>query len=283
MSTINVISTSKCFGGDQLVISHDSTSLGCKMKFSIFLPPKSKDGKCPVLYFLSGLTCDEQVFINKGGAQKAAATYGIIIVGPDTSPRGCNIEGETDDWDFGVGAGFYLDATQEKWKKNYNMHTYVTQELPCFVNANFPAIPDRVAISGYSMGGHGALMLALRNPGMYRSVSAFAPICNPMNCPWGKKAFSGYLGPDIETWKEWDATELVAKYKGPPLMFLIDQGKEDQYYKEKQLLPENLTNACLANKFQCITRYQEGYDHSFYFVKTFIEEHIKHHSEILNS
>ena len=266
------------------MFEHTSDVLKCTMKFAIFLPSKSNSAKVPVLYWLSGLTCSEQNFITKAGAQRYAEEYGIAIVAPDTSPRGCNIEGEEESWDFGTGAGFYINATQEKWKTNYNMYSYITEELPSLINSNFPVLSDRQSISGHSMGGHGALICALKNPGMYKSVSAFAPICNPINCPWGKKAFSGYLGGDREGWKRWDACELLKTYNGPPFSYiLIDQGKDDTFLTEKQLLPENFVDSCRGAGMQVVLRMQEGYDHSYYFVASFIGDHIKYHAESLNA
>lgn len=284
MATLKLISSAKCFGGSQKVFEHASEVLNCTMKFAIFLPSKSNSDRVPVLYWLSGLTCTEQNFTTKAGAQRYAEEYGIAIVAPDTSPRGCDIEGEEDSWDFGTGAGFYVDATQEKWKTNYNMFSYVTKELPSLVDANFPVLCDRVAISGHSMGGHGALICALKNPRKYKSVSAFAPICNPMNCPWGKKAFSGYLGPNQAAWKSWDACELVKNYKGPPFSsyILIDQGKDDSFLAQGQLLPANFVEACREVGMQVMLRMQEGYDHSYYTVSTFLGDHIKHHANCLN-
>ncbi len=280
---LTLISSVKCCGGLQKVVEHASDVLKCKMKFAVFLPSKSDDGKVPVLYWLSGLTCTEQNFITKAGAQRYAEEYGIALVAPDTSPRGCNIEGEDDSWDFGTGAGFYVNATQEKWKTNYNMYSYVTMELPALVNSNFPVLSDRRSIFGHSMGGHGALVCALKNPGMYRSVSAFAPICNPSNCPWGDKAFSGYFGSDKEGWKRWDACELVKSYKGPPFSYiLIDQGKDDTFYSQNQLLPENFVEACREGGVQVVLRMQEGYDHSYYFIASFLGDHLKHHADSLN-
>ncbi len=266
------------------MFEHASDILKCKMKFAVFLPSKADEGKVPVLYWLSGLTCTEQNFVTKAGAQRCAEKYSLMIVAPDTSPRGCGIEGEDDSWDFGTGAGFYVDATEEKWKSNYNMYSYITTELPALVQANFPALHDRQSIFGHSMGGHGALVCALKNPGMYMSVSAFAPICNPVNCPWGQKAFNGYLGGDRNSWKNWDATELVGNYNGPPFPYiLIDQGKEDNFLKQGQLLPENFVDACRKVSMPVVLRIQEGYDHSYYFIASYMEEHIKHHADILNA
>ncbi|EFN80517.1 S-formylglutathione hydrolase isoform X2 [Harpegnathos saltator] len=285
MSTLTQVQGNKIFGGWQKVYSHDSTELGCKMKFAIYLPPQAEEGPVPVTYWLSGLTCTEANFSEKAGAQKYAAEHGVLLVIPDTSPRGLNIPGEDDSYDFGTGAGFYVDATCEPWKKNYRMYSYITKELPALINQEFPTLPDRQSIMGHSMGGHGALICALKNPGQYKTVSAFAPISNPTQCPWGKKAFSGYLGEteDNITWKEWDSTELAKKYNGPPLDILIDQGKEDQFLKQGQLLPENLLNTAKDNGIALVLRFQEGYDHSYYFIATFIEDHFKHHMKFLKN
>lgn len=281
MSTLTEVSSNKMFGGLQKVYSHESKETKCTMKFGIFLPPKAEDTKCPVLYWLSGLTCTEQNFVTKAGAQCVAAELGLIIVAPDTSPRGVNIEGEDDSYDFGSGAGFYVDATETKWKNNYRMYSYITKELPDVINSNFNTEPQKTAIFGHSMGGHGALICALKNPGKYKSVSAFAPISNPMQCPWGQKAFKGYLGDSQSNWEEYDASVLVKKYNGPPLDILVDQGKSDNFYVDKQLLPENLISACASNKQPIQFRLQEGYDHSYFFIATFMEDHIRHHAKHL--
>ncbi|XP_012259489.2 S-formylglutathione hydrolase [Athalia rosae] len=284
MPEITEVSSNKIFGGWQKVYSHESVELKCKMNFAIFLPPQSEEGPVPVIYWLSGLTCTEANFIEKAGSQKYAAEHGLIIVAPDTSPRGLKISGEDDDWDFGTGAGFYVDATNDPWKTNYRMYSYVTKELPALINEKFPTIADRQSIMGHSMGGHGALICALKNPGKYRSVSAFAPICNPTQCAWGKKAFGGYLGGaegDIR-WNEWDATELVKKSNGVPFEILIDQGKSDTFLAA-QLLPENLVAAAKDSRVPLIYRLQEGYGHSYYFIATFIEYHIKHHVKYLKA
>lgn len=279
MADLKEVSSNKCHGGYQKVFEHTSKQLSCKMRFGIFLPPKSEQEKVPTLYWLSGLTCTEENFITKAGAQVHAAELGIAIVAPDTSPRGCGIEGEDDSYDFGTGAGFYLDATDEKWKTNYRMFSYISMELPLLIQSNFPVLQDNRSIAGHSMGGHGALICALKNPGMYKSVSAFAPICNPINCPWGQKAFSGYLGSDREAWKKWDATELVMRYLGPPMSYIfIDQGGDDQFLKENQLLPENFVEACHEGNVPVVYRKQEGYDHSYYFISSFIADHMKHHA-----
>lgn len=275
MEALTLVSSNKSFNGLQKVYSHFSETLKCSMKFAIYLPPKSEVTSVPLLYWLSGLTCTEQNFIQKAGAQRYASEMSIAIVCPDTSPRGCNIEGEDDSYDLGTGAGFYVDATQGKWKANYMMYSYVTKELPALIKENFPVDTTRQGIFGHSMGGHGALICALKNPGMYKSVSAFAPICHPTECPWGKKAFSNYLGEDRAAWEEYDATCLVQKYKGPPLWLFIDQ--EDNFLKDQQLLPEHLLEAGQKNGVGITLRMQEGYDHSYFFIASFIEDHIKHH------
>lgn len=280
MAGLELVSASRCFGGFQKVFKHQSKATKCEMKFAIYLPPQSETQKVPVMYWLSGLTCTEQNFITKSGFQRYAAEYGLIVVAPDTSPRGCNIEGEDISYDFGTGAGFYVNANEEKWKEHYNMYSYVTEELPKLVSENFPILPGKLSICGHSMGGHGALVCALKNPGMYKAVSAFAPICNPSICPWGIKAFTGYLGADKETWKEYDATELAKSYNGPPLHLLIDQGKNDEFLAT-QLYPDNFVQACRSNNLPVILRNHDGYDHSYYFISSFIGEHLQHHSQAM--
>ncbi|XP_072440683.1 S-formylglutathione hydrolase isoform X3 [Chiloscyllium punctatum] len=277
------VSSTKCFEGYQKVYEHDSYELKCKMRFGIYLPPKAERVKCPVLYWLSGLTCTEQNFITKAGSQQAAAEHGIVIVAPDTSPRGCNIQGEEDSWDFGTGAGFYINATEDPWKTNYRMYSYITEELPHLINTNFLVDSEKMSIFGHSMGGHGALICALKNPGKYKSVSALAPICNPMQCPWGEKAFTGYLGSDKSKWEAFDATCLAKTYSGPLLDILVDQGKDDQFLAAGQLLPDSFITACTDQKIPVVFRLQEGYDHSYYFIATFITDHIKHHAKYLNA
>lgn len=282
-STLEQKSSVKCFGGFTKVFTHESSETKTKMTFGVILPPKAETEKCPVLYWLSGLTCTEQNFISKAGAQRVAAELGIIIVCPDTSPRGCNIEGEEDGWDFGTGAGFYVDATEEKWKNNYRMYSYVTKELPKVIADNFPT-NGKQSITGHSMGGHGAFMCALKNPGLYKSASAFAPICNPMKCPWGEKAFTGYLGSNQETWKAYDSCELATVYSGPNLALFSDQGNEDGFLKQNQLLPDNLVEVCAQNKsLQFVSRSQDGYDHSYYFISTFVEDHLRFHARYLSA
>ncbi|ELT97779.1 hypothetical protein CAPTEDRAFT_21698 [Capitella teleta] len=282
MSSLTQTACNKIFGGWQKIFTHDSSETKCKMTFGIYLPPQADDEcKVPVIYWLSGLTCTEQNFVTKAGAQRYAAQHGIAIVAPDTSPRGCNIEGEDESYDFGSGAGFYVDATQEKWKTNYRMYSYITKELPDIVNANFPVLADKQSIMGHSMGGHGALTLFLKNPGMYQSVSAFAPICNPVQCAWGQKALAGYLGEDKEAWMDSDSCCLVKNYSGPTSDILIDQGQDDNFLSQGQLLPDNFLAACNSNNVPVILRMQEGYDHSYFFIATFIGEHIAHHAKYL--
>ena len=228
-----------------------------------------------MLYYLSGLTCTDDNFTTKAGAQRAAAAHGIALVAPDTSPRGAGSPGEDDNWDFGTGAGFYVDATTPGFTEHYNMYSYITAELPELINSQFNVDPARKSICGHSMGGHGSLMAALKNPGMYKSASAFSAICNPMNCPWGTKAFTGYLGEDKEAWKGYDASVLAAAYAGPKLSLLLDQGGADEFLEKKQLLPEVLVEAAAPNAALDVElRMQPGYDHSYYFIATFIEDHI---------
>lgn len=279
MSLFKQSSTAKCFGGFVKKFEHASTSTQTVMKCSIFLPPQAAHGKVPALYFLSGLTCNEDNFIQKAGACQYAAAEGIALVCPDTSPRGCGIPTESDSWDFGVGAGFYVNATEEKWNKNYNMYDYITKELVSLCEKEFPLTSIK-SITGHSMGGHGALISYFKNPGLYKSVSAFSPICNPINCPWGIKAFTGYLGTNKETWKAYDATELVMEHKGEATI-LIDQGTEDSFLKDKQLLTENFAAAAAKKGLKRTVRMQEGYDHSYWFIQSFIEDHIKFHSQAM--
>ncbi len=268
-----------CFGGWQDVYRHHADSLGCDMTVGVYFPPQAADGPCPVLYWLSGLTCNEQNFITKSGAQRYAAEHGIILVAPDTSPRGEEVA-DADGYDLGKGAGFYLDATQDPWKKHYRMHDYITHELPAWVQAD-PAASDRRAISGHSMGGHGALVIALRNPGRYRSVSAFSPIVAPSQVPWGRKAFGAYLGDESEAWRQWDAVELVAS-AAERLPLLVEQGDADEFLEE-QLRPELLQAACTAAGHPLQLRMQPGYDHSYYFIASFIGDHIAHHAKALKA
>ncbi|MBR0565499.1 S-formylglutathione hydrolase [Azoarcus sp. L1K30] len=273
------IGANRSFGGWHKRFRHASTTLGCDMVFAVYLPPQAEQGPVPVLYWLSGLTCNDENFMQKAGAQRMAAALGIAIVAPDTSPRGTDVPGDPDGaWDFGLGAGFYVNATAAPYDRHYRMYDYVVSELPALVEASLPVTPVR-GISGHSMGGHGALVCALRNPGRYRSVSAFAPICHPMDCPWGQKAFSGYLGTKREDWKAWDATELIAT-AGERLPILVDQGEADGFLAE-QLKPEALREACAAAGHPLTLRLQPGYDHSYYFIASFIEDHLQHHAAAL--
>ena len=266
-----------CFGGWQDVYRHRSEVLGCDMTVGVYFPPQAEQGKCPVLYWLSGLTCTEQNFITKAGAQRYAAEHGIILVAPDTSPRGDDVP-DADGYDLGKGAGFYVNATQAPWNRHYRMHDYIVEELPAWVESD-PAASDVRTISGHSMGGHGALTIALRNPGRYRSVSAFSPIVAPSRVPWGEKAFGAYLGEDREAWKQWDATELIAGAQ-ERLPLLVDQGADDEFL-ERELRPELLREACEAAGHPLTLRMQPGYDHSYYFISSFIGEHIAWHAKHL--
>jgi S-formylglutathione hydrolase len=278
--TLELIRRHQCFGGTQAVYSHDSRATGTPMEFSIFLPFGEEDGReRPVLFWLSGLTCTWANFTEKAGAQCHAASHGLILVCPDTSPRGTNLPGEHDSYDFGSGAGFYLDATIEPWSRHYRMASYVTDELPELVVGNFNADLDRTGIFGHSMGGHGALTLAFKHSGRYRSLSALAPIVAPSRVPWGEKAFGGYLGENRVTWRAHDACELVAS-AGWTTPILIDQGTADEFL-ETQLRPELFVEACNEAGVPLTLRWREGYDHSYYFIATFIGEHIAHHARLL--
>ncbi len=258
-----------------------SSACGCDMAFSVFTPPAAAQGPVPVLYWLSGLTCTEENFMIKAGAQRYASEHGLMLVAPDTSPRGLNLPGEDDHWDFGSGAGFYLNATQKPWAPHYRMYDYVVNELPEIINAHFPADPQRTAISGHSMGGHGALTIGQKNPDRYKSVSAFSPICAPMQCPWGQKAFSNYLGDDQNLWRQYDATEILSDLD-QALPMLIDIGDADNFLAE-QLKPELLKTVCEQKGHALTLRMQPGYDHSYYFISTFIGDHVKWHAEALKA
>ena len=267
------------FGGWQDVYRHRSEVLDCDMTVGVYLPPQAEHGPCPVLYWLSGLTCTEQNFITKAGAQRYAAEHGIILVAPDTSPRGNDVP-DGEGYDLGKGAGFYVNATQEPWAAHYRMYDYIVDELPAWVEAD-PAASARRAISGHSMGGHGALVIALKNPGRYRSVSAFSPIVAPSQVPWGEKALSAYLGDDREAWTQYDAVELV-KSAPEKLPLLVDQGDADEFLAE-QLRPQLLQAACHAAGHPLTLRMQPGYDHSYYFIASFIGDHIAHHAAALKA
>lgn len=278
-SSLVLLSATKSFGGWIKRYKHRSAALNCDMVFAIYLPPQAETTSVPLLWWLSGLTCTDENFMQKAGAQQVAAKLGIAIICPDTSPRGVNIPGEDETYDFGSGAGFYVNATQEPWAKHYRMYDYIAEELPALVQANFP-LNGKESISGHSMGGHGALVLALRQPGRFASVSAFAPIVNPSTCPWGQKAFSGYLGDDKSTWAEYDACALIKKGLSKQPLF-IDQGTADNFLTE-QLRPELLEHICHQRQHPIVLRYQEGYDHSYFFVATFIDDHLRYHAQHLS-
>lgn len=278
--SLETLSSQKSFGGWHKRLRHRSRTLDCDMVFAVYLPPQAESGKkLPVVYWLSGLTCTDENFMQKAGAHRTAAELGLIIVAPDTSPRGPDVPGDPDGaWDFGHGAGFYLNATQAPWSRHYRMYDYVVEELPALIEAHFPA-SDARGISGHSMGGHGALVCALRNPGRYRSVSAFAPITHPMDCPWGEKAFSRYLGEDRAQWRAWDSCALLANVP-ERLPLLVDQGGADGFLAE-QLKPEALQAAASAADHPLTLRVQPGYDHSYYFIASFIDDHLRHHAQAL--
>ncbi|NJR64886.1 MAG: S-formylglutathione hydrolase [Leptolyngbyaceae cyanobacterium CRU_2_3] len=279
-ASLKLISETLCFGGFMGFYSHPSQACNGDMRFSVYQPPQAKTRSLPVLYFLSGLTCTEENFMAKAGAQQYAAQHGLILVAPDTSPRHTGISGENEDWDLGSGAGFYVDATAQPWQAHYQMYRYVVEELPGLIARQFPVLPDRQGIFGHSMGGHGALVCALRNPDRYRSVSAFAPIAAPMQCPWGQKAFSNYLGSDRQQWRQYDASELVRAAPRPDAI-LIDQGTSDRYLTE-QLLPDVFEKACAESGQALTLRMQDGYDHSYFFIATFMGDHMRHHAAALN-
>jgi len=276
---MHIMTDIKCFGGRQLRIKHDSQACGCEMTFSLFLPPKAKEEPVPLLTWLSGLTCNDENFVTKAGAQRHAAHHQVAILAPDTSPRGKNIPDDPNqEWDFGLGAGFYVDAIKEPWYKNYQMASYVSQELQqLLTTSHFNLDLSRQAIFGHSMGGHGALTLAIKNPSLYQSVSAFAPICSPIDCPWGQKALSNYLGEDQSLWDDYDSCRLIEKlgYSGE---ILIDQGSDDCFLSE-QLKPQLLEHACQKKDTPLTLRTQQGYDHSYFFIASFIEDHIAFHAQ----
>jgi S-formylglutathione hydrolase len=282
VSQVATIGENKCFDGTQGFYSHESKLCNGTMRFAVFRPPQALDGeRVPVVTYLSGLTCTEENFVIKAGAQRMASELGLAVVAPDTSPRGQGLPGEDDSYDLGSGAGFYLDATEAPWSAAYRMYSYVTRELPEALGAAFPALDlGRQGIFGHSMGGHGALTLHLKHPESYRSVSAFSPICAPMRCPWGEKAFAAYLGPDRETWRQYDATELIRRRPSRAKM-LIDQGAADGFLEE-QLKPDLLVEACEEAGQHFELRMQPGYDHSYYFIQSFIGGHLRHHAEALS-
>lgn len=278
---IETLAEHRCFGGVQGYYRHESAETGTPMRFAAFMPPAAASGPVPVLWFLSGLTCTEENFTVKAGAQRRAAELGLALVMPDTSPRGTGLPGEHDSYDFGSGAGFYLDATEAPWAVHYRMYSYVTRELPALVEEHFPVDPGRSGISGHSMGGHGALVCALRNPGRYRSVSAFAPIAAPAHCPWGEKAFTGYLGPQRAAWRPWDSSALIEDGHRVPAI-LVDQGLADSFLAS-QLMPERLEQACAAARIPLTLRRHAGYDHSYFFIATFVADHLEWHAARLHA
>ncbi|MCT7307424.1 S-formylglutathione hydrolase [Ralstonia wenshanensis] len=279
---LELLSEHACFGGVQRFYRHASTAIGLPMRFSVYLPPQALAGtRCPALFYLAGLTCTEETFAIKAGAQRVAAREGLILIAPDTSPRDANIPGETDSWDFGIAAGFYLDATQAPWRQHYRMESYIADELHHIARVAFPVAPGRIGIFGHSMGGHGALTLALRHRERFASVSAFAPIAHPSVCPWGIKAFTGYLGDDRAAWAAHDATQLMRQASCPfPGGILIDQGEADKFLAE-QLYPDDFAAACAAAGQPLQLRRHPGYDHGYYFIESFIEDHLLHHAALL--
>lgn len=283
LTHLQTLNEHRCFQGVQRFCSYESSITGLPMRFSVYVPPQAAQGSVPVLVYLAGLTCTEETFMIKAGAQRLAAQYGMMLVAPDTSPRGAGIEGEDDDWDFGTGAGFYLDAQQAPWSTHYRMESWITQELIPGLIEHFPADARRMGIFGHSMGGHGALVLALRHPELFRSVSAFAPIAAPSRCPWGEKAFSRYLGSDRQLWAEYDATLLMERRACPfPQGILVDQGLSDSFLAT-QLHPHLFEAACAQAGQPLILRRHEGYDHGYYFISTFMEDHLAFHAERLAS
>ena len=280
---IETLNETACFGGRIGFYRHASKCNDCDMQFSVFVPPQAAHGNVPVLTFLSGLTCTEENFMVKSGAQRIAAELGLMLVSPDTSPRGADVPDDPDnDYDFGLGAGFYLNATAEPWSRHYHMYDYVTQELPAVVFNSFPGDAERHGLTGHSMGGHGALTIGLRNPDLYRSLSAFAPICTTLHSPWGRKALGHYLGDDKTSWHEYDACEVARSVSDPTAYdkILVDQGADDPY-REEQLQPERLQQACAESGLPLALRVHDGYDHGYYFIATFIEEHLRHHAKRL--
>jgi S-formylglutathione hydrolase len=278
--SFEVVSQSRSFGGTQFVYRHASLETGTPMRLAAFVPPQANERQVPVVWFLSGLTCTEENFTVKAGAQRVASELGLILIAPDTSPRGEGVPDDTEGaYDFGLGAGFYVDATQEPWTRHYRMRSYLERELPILVAENLPADMGRQGITGHSMGGHGALTIALRNPGRFKAVSAFAPIASPMNCPWGEKALSNYIGPDRAAWRDYDACALIGSGARLPDL-LVDQGTADSFL-ESQLKPQLLEVACVKAGQPLTLRMQEGYDHSYFFIATFIEDHLRWHARRL--
>ena len=278
-SGLTIRSEQHCFGGTIGFYGHASAVTGTEMRFGVFQPPQAKDGPVPVLYYLAGLTCNEETFLIKAGALRLAAELGLMLIAPDTSPRGLNLPGEHESWDFGVSAGFYLDAEAEPWARHYRMYSYVTAELPALIEASFPARQDRRGIFGHSMGGHGALIIALKSPERYQSVSAFAPIANPTAVPWGEKAFTNYLGPDRSRWLAWDASQLM-RTRPYPGAILVDQGLADKFL-ETQLHPQALEAAAAASGQALTLRRHAEYDHSYWFIQSVVADHLHWHAKAL--
>ncbi len=277
---LELVSEHRCFGGHMVFVSHFSTATQCNMKFSVYVPPGK--GPFPTLTFLSGLTCNEETFMIKSGAQRLAVEHGFMLVNPDTSPRECELPGEEDDWDFGAGAGFYLNATRIPWKKHYHMYDYVIRDLQKAVFTNFPGNKKKQGLFGHSMGGHGALTIGIRNPRIYKSISAFSPISAPMKCPWGQKAFTHYLGEDQSAWEIYDASQVISKVKNAKNRpeILVDQGMADEWL-EVQLLPHLLVNGAKKSGYPLNLRRHRGHDHGYYFISTFMADHFDHHAKIL--
>ena len=277
---MDLLDSHACFGGTQNVYRHASARTGTDMDVAVFLPPQAKESSVPAVLYLSGLTCTWENVTTKAGAQKQCAELGLAFIAPDTSPRGTDLPGEHDDYDFGSGAGFYVDATQAPWDAHYRMESYITEELPAVLAEHVPIDLARLGITGHSMGGHGALTLALKNPGLYQAVSAFAPICAPMQCPWGEKALSNYLGDDRAAWRRYDACALIEDGARFPSPVLVDQGTADSFLDD-QLKPALLEQACVVADIPFTLRMQPGYDHSYYFIASFIDDHLKHHAQAL--
>jgi S-formylglutathione hydrolase len=280
--SLTLLSSHACFGGEQRFYQHDSHAIGLPMKFGVYLPAQAKKSTVPAVIYLAGLTCNEETFAFKAGAQRVAAELGIALVTPDTSPRGANVPGESESWDFGLAAGFYLDATQSPWAKHWRMESYLLGDLLSLLSIELPIDTKRLGITGHSMGGHGALTLALKHPSIFKSVSALAPICAPTQCPWGQKAFKGYLGNDESTWQAHDATSLIQGHSLAPFKngILIDQGLADKFLVE-QLHPDLFANACAQVKQPLSLRKHTGYDHGYFFVTSFIADHLAHHAASL--
>ena len=279
---METLSEHRAFGGTMGFYRHASSANGCDMRFSVFVPPQASKRSVPVLTYLAGLTCTEETFMIKGGAQRMASELGLMLVAPDTSPRGDDVADDPDGaYDFGIGAGFYLNATQPPWSSHYHMYDYVTDELPALLSGQFPADRQRQGIFGHSMGGHGALTIGLKNPQSYKSISAFAPICSPVNCPWGQKALSNYLGENQDAWHDYDASLLAASVaEKPSRRILVDQGMSDQFL-EQELHPHLFEQACEQNGIDLTLRRHDGYDHGYYFISTFMDDHLRHHAAAL--